>query len=77
MREALPAPSPSLQPPPSPSQRQPRLSPLPGMALGWGLQRWPPNFLKYRFFLGTALGLLLSALALHGLATATGLDLDW
>ncbi|KAM7029824.1 glucose-6-phosphatase 3 [Acridotheres tristis] len=50
---------------------------LAGMALGWGLQRWPPNFLKYRFFLGTALGLLLSALALHGLATATGLDLDW
>lgn len=51
--------------------------PLPGMALGWGLQRWPPNFLKYRFFLAAALGLLLSALALHGLATAAGLDLDW
>lgn len=47
------------------------------MALGWGLQRCPPDFLKYRFFLGTALGLLLSALALHGLATAAGLDLDW
>ncbi|XP_005062292.1 PREDICTED: glucose-6-phosphatase 3 [Ficedula albicollis] len=38
---------------------------LAGMALGWGLQRWPPNFLKCRFFLGAALGLLLSALALH------------
>ncbi|XP_030822286.1 glucose-6-phosphatase 3 isoform X2 [Camarhynchus parvulus] len=50
---------------------------LAGMALGWGLQRWPPNFLKVRFFLLTALGLLLSALALHGLATAAGLDLDW
>ncbi|NXD44180.1 G6PC3 phosphatase, partial [Copsychus sechellarum] len=50
---------------------------LAGVALGWGLQRWPPNFLKCRFFLGSALGLLLSALALHGLATATGLDLDW
>ncbi|XP_031990275.1 glucose-6-phosphatase 3 [Corvus kubaryi] len=50
---------------------------LAGMALGWGLQRWPPNFLKYRFFLAAALGLLLSALALHGLATAAGLDLDW
>lgn len=47
------------------------------MALGWGLQRCPPNFLKYRFFLGTALGLLLGAMALHGLATAAGLDLDW
>lgn len=47
------------------------------MALGWGLQRWPPNFLKCRFFLATAVGLLLSALALHGLATAAGLDLDW
>ncbi|KAM3658233.1 glucose-6-phosphatase 3 [Ammospiza maritima maritima] len=50
---------------------------LAGLALGWGLQRWPPNFLKVRFFLLTALGLLLSALALHGLATAAGLDLDW
>ncbi|XP_077644499.1 glucose-6-phosphatase 3 [Lonchura striata] len=50
---------------------------LAGMALGWGLQRWPPNFLKCRFFLLTALGLLLGALALHGLATAAGLDLDW
>ncbi|NXR34969.1 G6PC3 phosphatase, partial [Zosterops hypoxanthus] len=50
---------------------------LAGMALGWGLQRRPPDFLKCRFFLGTALGLLLSALALHGLATAAGLDLDW
>ncbi|XP_023798411.1 glucose-6-phosphatase 3 [Cyanistes caeruleus] len=50
---------------------------LAGMALGWGLQRWPPNFLKCRFFLVTALGLLLGALALHGLATAAGLDLDW
>ncbi|XP_017596062.1 PREDICTED: glucose-6-phosphatase 3 [Corvus brachyrhynchos] len=50
---------------------------LAGMALGWGLQRWPPNFLKYRFFLAAALGLLLSTLALHGLATAAGLDLDW
>lgn len=47
------------------------------MALGWGLQRWPPNFLKCRFFLLTALGLLLGALALHGLALAVGLDLDW
>ncbi|NXN86388.1 G6PC3 phosphatase, partial [Bombycilla garrulus] len=50
---------------------------LAGMALGWGLQRWPPDFLKWRFFLDAALGLLLSALALHGLATAAGLDLDW
>ncbi|XP_039910055.1 glucose-6-phosphatase 3 isoform X2 [Hirundo rustica] len=50
---------------------------LAGMALGWGLQRWPPNFFKFRFFLGTALGLLLSTLALHELATAAGLDLDW
>ncbi|NXU16825.1 G6PC3 phosphatase, partial [Pardalotus punctatus] len=50
---------------------------LAGMALGWGLQRWPPNFFKYRFFLAVALGLLLSALALHELATAAGLDLDW
>ncbi|NXY54250.1 G6PC3 phosphatase, partial [Callaeas wilsoni] len=58
-------------------QCQPQLSPLTGMALGWGLQRWPPKFLKCRFFLAVALGLLLSALALHGLATAAGLDLDW
>ncbi|NWV82834.1 G6PC3 phosphatase, partial [Dasyornis broadbenti] len=50
---------------------------LAGMALGWGLQRWPPSFFKYRFFLAVALGLVLSALALHGLATAAGLDLDW
>ncbi|NWV21749.1 G6PC3 phosphatase, partial [Origma solitaria] len=50
---------------------------LAGMALGWGMQRWPPNFFKYRFFLAVALGLVLSALALHGLATAAGLDLDW
>ncbi|NXE71425.1 G6PC3 phosphatase, partial [Calcarius ornatus] len=65
---------------PSPSRPVPvPTPPVPaaGMALGWGLQRWPPNFLKVRFFLLAALGLLLSALALHGLATATGLDLDW
>ncbi|NXK70722.1 G6PC3 phosphatase, partial [Sylvietta virens] len=43
---------------------------LAGAALGWGLQRCPPDFLKWRFFLLTALGLLLSALGLHWLATA-------
>ncbi|NXY26093.1 G6PC3 phosphatase, partial [Atrichornis clamosus] len=50
---------------------------LAGAALGWGLQRCPPNFRQSRFFVAAALGLLLSALALHRLATATGLDLDW
>ncbi|NWV32028.1 G6PC3 phosphatase, partial [Grantiella picta] len=50
---------------------------LAGMALGWGMQRCPPNFFKYRFFLTMGLGLVLSALALHWLATAAGLDLDW
>ncbi|XP_063259786.1 glucose-6-phosphatase 3 [Prinia subflava] len=50
---------------------------LAGLALGWGLQRRPPNFHSGRFFLGAALGLLLGTLGLHGLATAAGLDLDW
>ncbi|NXE99338.1 G6PC3 phosphatase, partial [Menura novaehollandiae] len=50
---------------------------LAGAALGWGLQRCPPDFRRSRFFVATALGLLLSALALHALATAAGLDLDW
>ncbi|NWV12838.1 G6PC3 phosphatase, partial [Ptilonorhynchus violaceus] len=50
---------------------------LAGMALGWGLQRWPPNFFKFRFFLAVALGLFLSVLGLYGLAMAMGLDLNW
>ncbi|NWI94561.1 G6PC3 phosphatase, partial [Pitta sordida] len=48
-----------------------------GAALGWGMQRCPPNFRKPRFFVVVAAALLVSALALHGLATAAGIDLDW
>ncbi|KAJ7409565.1 Glucose-6-phosphatase 3 [Willisornis vidua] len=50
---------------------------LAGAALGWGLQRCPPNFRNSQFFVVVAAVLLLSALALHGLATAAGIDLDW
>ncbi|XP_027529458.1 glucose-6-phosphatase 3-like isoform X1 [Neopelma chrysocephalum] len=50
---------------------------LAGSALGWGLQRCPPNFRVFRFFVAVAVVLMLSALALHSLATAAGIDLDW
>ncbi|NWR95618.1 G6PC3 phosphatase, partial [Furnarius figulus] len=50
---------------------------LTGSALGWGMQRCPPNFRKSRFFVVVAVVLLVSTLALHGLATAAGIDLDW
>ncbi|NXP24939.1 G6PC3 phosphatase, partial [Scytalopus superciliaris] len=50
---------------------------LTGSALGWGLQRCPPRFQHYRFFVVVAAVLLLSALALHGLAVAAGIDIDW
>ncbi|NXF14216.1 G6PC3 phosphatase, partial [Smithornis capensis] len=50
---------------------------LAGAALGWGLQHRPPNFRQPRFFVVVAAALLLSTLALHSLATAAGIDLDW
>ncbi|NXM66057.1 G6PC3 phosphatase, partial [Serilophus lunatus] len=50
---------------------------LAGTALGWGLQHCPPNFYKPRFFVVVAVALLLSTLALHSLATAVGINLDW
>ncbi|NXU93782.1 G6PC3 phosphatase, partial [Xiphorhynchus elegans] len=50
---------------------------LTGSALGWGLQRCPPNFRKSRFFVVVAVVLLVSTLTLHGLAMAIGIDLDW
>ncbi|NWS14762.1 G6PC3 phosphatase, partial [Pachyramphus minor] len=50
---------------------------LAGSALGWGLQRCPPDFRLFRFFVAVAVVLMLGALALHSLATAAGIDLDW
>ncbi|NXA07233.1 G6PC3 phosphatase, partial [Sapayoa aenigma] len=50
---------------------------LAGTALGWGLQHRPPNFRKPRFFVVVAVALLLSALALHSLGMAAGINLDW
>ncbi|NXL40402.1 G6PC3 phosphatase, partial [Glaucidium brasilianum] len=48
-----------------------------GAALGWGLQARTPATRTLGFFVATALALLLSSLALHGLVTAAGIDIDW
>ncbi|XP_026722925.1 glucose-6-phosphatase 3 [Athene cunicularia] len=50
---------------------------LAGAALGWGLQARTPATRTLGFFVATALALLLSSLALHGLVTTAGIDIDW
>ncbi|NWH68521.1 G6PC3 phosphatase, partial [Geococcyx californianus] len=50
---------------------------LAGAALGQGLQAHSLVAHRPGFFMGAALALLLSALALHSLLIAAGVDIDW
>ncbi|NXH22408.1 G6PC3 phosphatase, partial [Bucco capensis] len=50
---------------------------LAGAALGWKLEAHTPTAHTPRFFVATALVLLLSSLALHSLLLAAGIDIDW
>ncbi|NXX14163.1 G6PC3 phosphatase, partial [Podargus strigoides] len=50
---------------------------LAGAALGWGLQDRAPLAHTPRFFVATALALLLGTLSLHSLVTAAGINIDW
>ncbi|NWS77828.1 G6PC3 phosphatase, partial [Crotophaga sulcirostris] len=50
---------------------------LAGVALGRGLQAHSPVARAPSFFVAAALALLLGALALHSLAVAAGIDIDW
>ncbi|KAM6189741.1 glucose-6-phosphatase 3 [Sarcoramphus papa] len=50
---------------------------LAGAALGWGLQARTPATHTVGFFTAAALALLLGSLALHSLAIAAGIDIDW
>nr|XP_025976799.1 glucose-6-phosphatase 3 [Dromaius novaehollandiae] len=50
---------------------------LAGAALGWGLHARAPAARPLGFFVRTSLGLLLSAVAVHRLMIAAGVDIDW
>ncbi|NWH81128.1 G6PC3 phosphatase, partial [Piaya cayana] len=50
---------------------------LAGAVLGWRLQSLTPVARTPRFFVATALALLLGTLALHRLVIAANIDIDW